>query len=424
MLELNLDGTFRFRTVVILVGRQNGKTLLMQVVSLWRMYVDGIALVLGTAQRLDIAEEAWESTVELAQSVPELATEVKHVDRTNGKKALRLKTGERYRVAPASRRGGRGLSGDLVLLDELREHQNWEAWASVTKTTLARQYAQVVAMSNAGDGKSVVLFHLRQRALAAIAANDQDTSLGMFEWSAPEDAAVDDRQAWAMANPSLGHTITEAAIANALETDDEDIFRTEVLCQWVTSVINPTIPPDDWEDCFSADSHIAGAVTLAVDINPTRTRAAISAAGKSSIADRWHTQLIEAGAGTDWLARTLIDWARAENAKVYLDPTLSGSLIPALTQAGVEVETVTGRAVAQACGALFDAVTGKTLAHPGQETLDDAVLVVRTRRVGEGFAWSHRGVDDDITPIASVTWALWGAMQDAESDYDVLDSVL
>jgi phage terminase large subunit-like protein len=36
-LELLPDGTFRFRTVVLLVARQNGKSTLMQVLTLWRM---------------------------------------------------------------------------------------------------------------------------------------------------------------------------------------------------------------------------------------------------------------------------------------------------------------------------------------------------------------------------------------------------
>ena len=35
------------------------------------------------------------------------------------------------------------------------------------------------------------------------------------------------------ANPALGYTITEEAIASALSTDPETIFRTEVLCQHV-----------------------------------------------------------------------------------------------------------------------------------------------------------------------------------------------
>jgi phage terminase large subunit-like protein len=84
------------------------------------------------------------------------------VIRVNGKKALVLKTGERYKVKAANRRAGRGLSGDVMLLDELREHQSWDAWGAITKTTMARAMALVLALSNAGDATSVVLRYLRK----------------------------------------------------------------------------------------------------------------------------------------------------------------------------------------------------------------------------------------------------------------------
>src|SRR5690606_14406289 len=70
----------------------------------------------------------------------------------------------RYKVKAANRRAGRGLSGNLVLLDELREHQNWQAWGAITKTTLARAEAMILALSNAGDVTSVVLAYLRRTA--------------------------------------------------------------------------------------------------------------------------------------------------------------------------------------------------------------------------------------------------------------------
>jgi hypothetical protein len=57
--EVGEDGNrplFRFRKVVLLVGRQNGKSTVMQALTLWRMFVDRCNLVIGTAQDLEIAE--------------------------------------------------------------------------------------------------------------------------------------------------------------------------------------------------------------------------------------------------------------------------------------------------------------------------------------------------------------------------------
>src|SRR5690242_119607 len=160
-LELNQDSTLRFRTVILLVARQNGKTTILKLLALFWLYVLGRHLVIGTAQNLDIAEETWQDAVNLAEAVDELAADIEHVVRQSGKKSLQLTTGERYKVAPSNRGGGRGLSGDLVEMDELREHRTWESWAAVSNTTMAIDSALVVAASNAGDLLSVVLRALR-----------------------------------------------------------------------------------------------------------------------------------------------------------------------------------------------------------------------------------------------------------------------
>ena len=65
-LELAAPGRFRYRTVLTLVGRQNGKTTLLKIVALWAMYMGHAQLVLGAAQSLDIARESWQGAVQLA----------------------------------------------------------------------------------------------------------------------------------------------------------------------------------------------------------------------------------------------------------------------------------------------------------------------------------------------------------------------
>ncbi len=88
-LELAQDGSYRFRTLLVITSRQAGKSTLLQVLALWRMYVDGAPLVLGTAQNLSLAEETWQGALSMAEGVPELARELAHVSRTNGDKYLR-----------------------------------------------------------------------------------------------------------------------------------------------------------------------------------------------------------------------------------------------------------------------------------------------------------------------------------------------
>ena len=423
-LELNPDGGFRFRTVCVLVARQNGKTTCIQVLSLWRMFVDRAGLVIGTAQNLDVAEEAWMGAVELAQGVPDLASEIAAVDRTAGKKALRLTSGERYKVQAASRRGGRGLSGDLVVLDELREHQSWDAWGAVTKTTMARERPQVWGLSNAGDAQSVVLSHLYQQGLKDIEKDNRDTTLGLFDWSASPECELGDRGQWAQANPALGHRISEEAIRSAQETDPEHVFRTEVLCQWVEQARLAVFDPETWDACSDSESTLADPVCFGVDVSPDRAWSAIGVAGAAS-AGGSHVELVEFARGTGWVVdrvRELVE--RWSPRTVVVDAGgPAGSLLADLEAARVPVTITSARDYAQACGMFFDAVDGGFLRHVDQQPLTDAAMVVRRRPLGDAWAWARKSsTSADITPLVAVTLAHWGARSTASANYDLAQS--
>src|SRR5260370_23746643 len=56
-MELTPDGSYRFRVILVLVARQNGKSTFKRTVSLWRLYVTGARLILGVAQDAGLARE-------------------------------------------------------------------------------------------------------------------------------------------------------------------------------------------------------------------------------------------------------------------------------------------------------------------------------------------------------------------------------
>ncbi|WP_129658630.1 hypothetical protein [Rothia halotolerans] len=90
-LEILPDGRFRYRTMLLLVARQNGKSLVMTVVALYMMIVSAPGeLVLGTAQDLNTSEGTWSDAVDMVEDVPALERKIDTVVKTNGKKALVL----------------------------------------------------------------------------------------------------------------------------------------------------------------------------------------------------------------------------------------------------------------------------------------------------------------------------------------------
>jgi hypothetical protein len=444
MLELLPDNSLRFRTVIVLVARQNGKSTLSQVIALWFMYVYGVALVIGTAQDLDVAEEIWQGAVDLAEESEDLAGLIERVVKVNGKKALELKSGERYKVKAANRRAGRGLSGDVILLDELREHQSWDAWGAITKTTMARAMALILALSNAGDATSVVLRYLRKMCHAALGdpdginadddpasllpedeepedfeVDEDDDSVAIFEWSAPPGCAVTDRDGWAMANPSLGYTITERTIASACRTDPEWIFRTEVLCQWSDGSLEGPFPPGSWEAGQDAESRRApdAEVVACVDVSHDRGMAHIAVAARREDG-KIHTEVVASRAGVEWVKPWLTDEAFPHRAKWRITGQTNGapvsSLLPDLEAAGLTVVPWQGPDLARWSGAFYDLVRGlgedgsntPGVYHRPQPVLDVPASTAVTKPLGDGWVWDRRHSPTDIAPLVACTGAV------------------
>ena len=465
---LEIEGDFggdwwlRFRVVLVLVARQNGKTFVSMLISLFFLYVLAAKLVLGTAQDLSQAEETWEAAVGEATGNAELAAEVERIFRGKGSKELRLDGYRRYKVATPNRRNTRGKSCELVLLDELREHQTFDAWSAASKTIKARRSAVVWCMSNAGDGASVVLRHLRMQAHKAIgdpdgvaAASEASepsreeaeeaealSRIGIFEWSAPAGCDKWDRDAWAQANPSLGYGfLDESAIATDCAADPEIEFRTEDLCQWSEAVATPPFPVGAWEGGLDPASEMAGnaAIFLGVDVAADRTRTSVAACGMRPDG-RWHGELIAYRNGSRWL----VEWFRRNVPAIFgghVAVALQGRGAPVSAYAdvlasieGVEVVECKGRDLGAWCGRLWDAVAASAPGRPGpgggdaqgrdggsegpegsdhmpvmhrpQPRLDVAAGVAVTRPAGDGtWVWDRARSPEDISPLVALTMA-------------------
>ncbi len=428
-LELRPDGTFRFRTALTLVGRQNGKSWLLKVVALWAMAMGHARMVLGAAQSLDIARESWQGAVELADGADDLRAEIAKngVRRANGEQTLTLTSGARYRITAATRSAGRGLSVDLLILDELREHRDWLAWSALSKTTTARPNALTVPISNAGDDGSVVLNALREAAIAGT-----DDGLGLFEWSAPDDCELDDPDGWAWSNPALGHVPSiERTIRGELTTDPPAVFRTERLCQRVDQ-LDGAIDLAAWKsagDPTGTLESVRERIGLVVDVAPDGQH--VTAIGAAVLDDgRVRVEVLGAWDSTEVARRELFGQGGALATMDALrnpgdDPGLFALVRPyvvgwfpggpagalgaefkALGKAAKDeidrgtkpsrrlcpdVVGLEGVDVAQACQGLADMVRAGRVLHPNDELLNAHVGGAQKLFTGDGWRFVRKG---------------------------------
>lgn len=442
-LELDPDDgrLYRFRTVIVEVARQNGKTLLMLILALWHIYALDSRRVIGTAQDLAKSEEAWAEAVEIAESNEELSDLIEKITLAHPK-VLKLISGAEYRVATASRRGARGFSGDLILLDELREHQSWDSWAAVTKTMMARPRAQAWAFSNAGDVLSIVLRYLRTQAhrdlgwpdgdgdrdvlgeldaeMEEFLAEVEDVPIGFFEWSAPPNVKRTDRQAWAQANPSMNHTdivedcVTERAMLHALK-DPPHIFETECLCRWVSMADAGPFEEGSWAATLDAKARPVPGARSVVCLDLSWSRAKWSIARAAADADGNPVAgIVESRQGVDWVIPWLKDHRDDYEAIVIQTSagTPAASLLDALEAEELPVVPWKGPDLSAATGQAFDALRDRKVKHLPHPGLDMAATSAAVKIMpGGGFVIDRAKSPTDAAPLIAWIGAAWGLSQ-------------
>lgn len=435
----------RFRTVLVLIARQNGKTLITTVITLYFLYILGVALIIGTAQELDQAEEAWDACVDAITADEELKTELVSAKYGNAGRRLKLTGNRRYITKASNRKAGRGKRAQLVIIDELREQTSWEAWNAVSSTTLAQSQVGVLwCTSNAGDPYSLVLRHERFLAHAAIgdpdgwcrdvgdslppAVDDDGNEVSaeppaIFEWSAAPGRSIWDKDGWCEANPSLGYGfLTERALAADIRNKEERAARTENLCQFVEAIAEPPFPAGAWDAGTDPASSIPdeNPVWFAVDVSDDRRRSAIAACGRRADGD-WHVEVVAYETGVAWLESWFRDVADP------LDPVqvaIQGRGAPASSMSsvlaaidGVQVFEVAGADVAGWSGRFWDAVAAldpddenrsdaTPVRHRPQAALDMAANVARTRLMGDSaWAFDRKRSPVDISPLVACAYA-------------------
>lgn len=443
--DIRKSWRFRFRTILIEVARQNGKTVDSEGFASFFLNVLGVKNVFGTSLSLDKAEEVWEAVVADQENTPDLCGEIDRVVRTNGSKRLILKGGRVYKVGAPTRRAGRGDSNDLVLLDEVREHRDWETWSAAVASTNAKPNGLVICFSNAGDPDSIVLRQLRSQAIAAIEGTKamdlggevDAATLGLFEWSSPDDAPTDDIDALAHANPAMGYgLLTERALLSNRMTFPENKFRSECMCQQVETILPQPFPDGSWDACLDNESRIPPESDLyfGIDLSDDRRWTSIGVCGLREDGN-WHVEVVARAVGTEWA----IDWFRARAMKGKMRLAFQGRGAPVTglaeqicTIQNVERFAIEGSDLASGWGRFWDGIAasdpaisrgGEKIYHLQQPVLDTPAKTMQVRQMGGGVTLpDRRKSPDDIAPLFSCIMAFTAATKITKESNKIYDS--
>ena len=405
-----VDGHYWYRTVGVAVGRQSGKSKLVETRIAYEL-LKPRHHVAYTAQDRNMAKLKWQEHVNSLERCPGIAKQIHRISYINGSERVFMKNGSTYGIVTPNDKGARGMSLNLMVIDEALMHP-LSLIASLQPTLATRKDGQLWILSNAGiPGKSELLQHYRGVAHSGI--NDKSTRLAWFEWCPREDKFdYMDEAVWAQSIPSLNESngVLIEAVREAANTNSPEIFTKEWLNVWPAMEAVAVIDVDLWDSLARTDVTIGSKMVLGVDISRERDRSSIAAS--SSGKGFTPVEIIDAKEGANWVLPRVIELAKKWKAPVVIDSgSPAASMIGELENAGVSIISIGLRDYARACGSFYDAVQAKTICHLDDPNLRQAIVGSTKRALGDSWAWS-RNASNNITPLVAATLARYGVVNE------------
>lgn len=419
----------------VVVQRQNGKGAVIEALMLASAFVWGNKVTVYSAHHGGTVQKTLRAFRELVKNTPDLARRCKPINDSDD--VIELLGGERIEFHIRTRAGARGLTGDLVIIDEALE-VNPDQIATLVPILLSIPHAQLWYFSTVPQSADQHLCAVRARVLAG------DERLAWAEWGVDKEDAVrrgyDSPEILAEANPALGYRLTLERLAD-LRKILGDKFATECLGIWPEAVAGAALDPAAWATMLDKESRRVGDVVVTMDCTPLQDHGTITLYGLRADGLE-HMQVVDYRPGIDWMP------GRAAVIKAALDPLAFGvdekngvhALLPELKEVGIappenpeepqrgDLYVLRAQDATTAVARFIEGYRRGVYRHVGQDPLTDAVKNAKARPVGDSgqIAWGRRLSDVDIGPLIGVTegkyvFETWHDL--IVTDYDPLASV-
>jgi len=397
--------------VVISISRQTGKTFTIgsMIVALC-ILLPGLKVV-WTAHHGRTSDETFKSLQGMVKR-KRIAPHMLDPRIANGQQELRFRNDSRIMFGARESGFGRGFDDVDVLVFDEAQILSQKALENMVPTTNVAPNPLVLLMGTSPkpSDPSEAFSSLRRSALSG----DLDDVL-FVEFSADENADVEDRRQWHKGNPSYPHRTPEASMLRMKRLLGDESFRREGMGIW--DVVGALAPSEiDWAK-WDALGHTAapldGRVAYAVRFSADGSRVALAVALRPAVGVP-HVELIKVSdmaAGTGWLVTWLS--ARWRNcSRITVDGKAgAGALVNALRVAKIPeriIHTPSVDEVIAAHAMTAEAIRSAALTHSSQKQLDDAVRGAGRRTIGTagGWGWKPLSPDVDVVPLDAVTLAL------------------
>lgn len=265
------DNPHGTRRAYLSVGRKNGKSALIACLLLAHLVgpekVMNAQIVSGARSR-DQAALVFNLASKMIQLNPKLAKVVRIVP--SGKRLIGLVANTEYRALAADGTTAHGLSPVLAILDEVGQVKGPQDdfIDAITTSQGAHEEPLLIAISTqAPTDADIFSIWLDD------AERSEDPAIVSHVYTAPEGCELDDRDAWAAANPALGlfrsvRDVEEQAEQAKRMPASENTFRVLTLNQRV-NMVSAFVSPTVWKQGNEAAEELDGVVYGGLDLSAT-----------------------------------------------------------------------------------------------------------------------------------------------------------
>jgi len=398
--------------VVMSIPRQVGKTYLIAAIVFALCTIFPNLTVIWTAHRTRTHNETFKKMQGMARK-SKIAPYIENVRAANGEQEITFKNRSRILFGARESGFGRGFDEvDILVLDEAQILTE-DAMSDMVPATNAAPNGLVFMMGTPPRPKDPgeVFTNVRRAAL------DGDTDTLYVEFSADENASLEDRKQLAKANPSYPHRTSDAAIQRMRKLlGSDESFKREAYGIWDEAALaKKALNKTAWDSLAIATAPADGRRVYAVRFSVDGSSVALAAAIRPD-SGPIHVEgikLASSGDGTAWL----IDWLverHEKAAQIVVDGKAGvGYLVNALREARVPASVIITAGtdtITTGASMLESAITAKDVTHRGQEELDEQVKAAEKRKIGTngGFGWAAPE-GGNVALLDAVTLAYWGA---------------
>lgn len=432
---------FSSRRCVLVVPRQNGKNEIMVARELAGIFLFGEKIILHTAQLTQTATAAMQRTRDIIQNNENLMewwSETHNgsirFSRTNGKEEITFPSGQMIKFNTRSNNAGRGLTVDLLVIDEALEYTPSEA-AALENTTMAVENAQSVFMSSPVD----MYENPNGKIFSDLRWQGFDGADGIYyaEWTAEENDDIYSQETWAKANPSLVESgfgvqidqIRQFAESAKYSESSRDKFSIENLGlgHWF-----PRDTDEVEEEHLFDGKTIEGILTdktvkisrpvIAIDAHPERENVAISLGGKRKDGQGFHIKQVFFDAldtkNTMKIIMQAIESVDPEMILVDKKNPAGMLFTPLLQKADFDVKELNLSDIQSATALFMQLVDEKSISISRDEVMEKALQDIKLRAKTAGICFER--YSGDVAGLVAGAMAVYACNTLLESPVKVI----